>query len=591
MLVFFSLVLLSLQGLAQDIDSIREAIKKQKNDSLRAYQYCDLAEAYLEHESMNLEKVNEAAENGRALAMKFKDTLAMTFNMERLGHVLYYKGQYEQCLSLYFQILRNAETLGRLDIQARGHRMMGWIDLEMNEVEAGLNHFMKAKSILKSVHADSEEIALAYRGVGQLNYELKRYKEAKLYFDSALNEKPGMAVRERAFVMCNLGSLLRTLDRDLEASAKILNQGMHLIEKIEAHRDVYAKTLAELSLTYQKMGQIVNAERLAKNAYAVYLTVPFKRRYIGTYTIISTALTEAKDFENAFRVEHEMRVLNDSIFTTRNQTIVADLKTKYESEKKQSQITLLEQKLRSEQLEIEIRTWIAIGIALFFISMLILVAALFSFRSRYLLKVAEIQALQKIQMEKERIGRDLHDSLGGQLSSISVGLDRLAKSTMGVQPLQEIADKAIAELRDSLWVLDKPSLMIADVEQRINGLFWQYRKMEISMALSLQVDESLLKHQLDSDRGGQLFRILQEAIHNSVKHSNASQLEIAFKNEGTGMRITTSDNGIGFEPTTAQSDGHYGMKNMHTRALQIGAELNIRSTPGSGVSVSVRLPI
>lgn len=121
---------------------------------------------------------------------------------------------------------------------------------------------------------------------------------------------------------------------------------------------------------------------------------------------------------------------------------------------------------------------------------LIFTAVLFVIRSRYQLKVKEIQAIQKIQAEKERIGRDLHDSLGGQLSSISVGLDRLAKGNLGglVRPLQQIADKAIAELRDSLWVLDKPSLTIADVEQRINGLFWQYRKMEVPMVLRLQVD-------------------------------------------------------------------------------------------------------
>jgi signal transduction histidine kinase len=591
--VFFFLILLAYPGLAQNIDSIKNAIKSQRNDSLRAYQYADLAQAYLYHESMDLDKVNEAAESGMALAVKFKDTLAMTFNMERIGHVLYYRGLYEQCLLLYFQLLRNAEALKRLDIQARGHRMMGWIDLEMNELEDGLAHFMKAKSMLKSVHADSEEIALAYRGVGQLNYELKRYQQAKVYFDSALNEKPGMAIRERAFVMCNVGSLLRSLNHDFAASANILKQAMQLLEDTKSNRDVYAKALAELSLTWQANGQLGDAERLAKKAYLVYSTVPFKRRYIGTYSIIADALTKSKDFENALRVEHEMRVLNDSIFTTRNQTIVADLKTKYEIEKKQSQITLLEQRVRTERLEMENRNWMTMVIALFFVLILIFAAVLFVIRSRFLLKVKEIQAIQKIQAEKERIGRDLHDSLGGQLSSISVGLDRLAKGNLGglVHPLQEIADKAIAELRDSLWVLDKPSLTIADVEQRINGLFWQYRKMEVPMVLRLQVEESLLGHQLDSDRAGQLFRILQEATHNSVKHSNASQLEIVFKNQGINMLITISDNGIGFEPTAAQQNGHYGVKNMHTRAKQIGADLTILSTPSKGVCISVTLPV
>lgn len=69
--VFLFLILVARQGLAQNIDSIKNAIKSQRNDSLRAYQYADLAEAYLYHESMDLDKVNEAAESGMALAVKF----------------------------------------------------------------------------------------------------------------------------------------------------------------------------------------------------------------------------------------------------------------------------------------------------------------------------------------------------------------------------------------------------------------------------------------------------------------------------------------------------------------------------------------
>jgi signal transduction histidine kinase len=222
---------------------------------------------------------------------------------------------------------------------------------------------------------------------------------------------------------------------------------------------------------------------------------------------------------------------------------------------------------------------------------LILVVALVLIRSRYQSKINEIQTQNKIQLEKERIGRDLHDSLGSQLSSISIGLNRLAQSQHieNIQTVVDLADKAVAELRDSLWAMDKESITVSDLEQRIIGLFWQYRKIDVSMELEVRVENELSDVKLASGKAGHLFRIVQEAMHNCIKHSRASYFKINFLREPGFIRVTMKDDGLGFDSQHPQGE-HYGLKNIQLRARRINATCTISSAPGKGVKIDLLVP-
>ena len=195
--------------------------------------------------------------------------------------------------------------------------------------------------------------------------------------------------------------------------------------------------------------------------------------------------------------------------------------------------------------------------------------------------------------EKDRIMRDLHDSLGGQLSSISIGLSRVDKgvNTELIQWAQEMTDRAIHELRDSIWVMNKESVSIAEIEQRINGLFWQYRKIETPIDLQLKIQDSLANYTLTSYRAGDLYRIIQEATHNSIKHSRANRLQIVIEKQNNHILITISDDGIGFETPELLGGEHYGLQNMRKRADQLEASFEIISEIGKGTMIHLRAPL
>jgi signal transduction histidine kinase len=133
--------------------------------------------------------------------------------------------------------------------------------------------------------------------------------------------------------------------------------------------------------------------------------------------------------------------------------------------------------------------------------------------------------------------------------------------------------------------MDKESISLAEIEQRINGLFWQYRKIETPIDLQVKIDDALLTHQLKSNQAGHLYRIIQEATHNTIKHSRATHFQITFEKMQNQIQLTISDNGVGFDQSVQPAGDHYGMKNMKTRAEQMGADLAIESAQGSGVKM------
>jgi signal transduction histidine kinase len=87
-------------------------------------------------------------------------------------------------------------------------------------------------------------------------------------------------------------------------------------------------------------------------------------------------------------------------------------------------------------------------------------------------------------------------------------------------------------------------------------------------------------------RDDELLRIAQEAIHNSLRHARARHLGVSLRQEDGRLRLTVTDDGVGFDPAAAAvRSTHLGLTSMEERAQRVGATLEIRSTPGIGTTV------
>ncbi|RJG09401.1 response regulator [Massilia cavernae] len=200
--------------------------------------------------------------------------------------------------------------------------------------------------------------------------------------------------------------------------------------------------------------------------------------------------------------------------------------------------------------------------------------------------------------ERIRIAREVHDELGGFLSGIhsyiSVAMERARASGAAPDPL--LADaaclakdaigtvrKVITDLRPS--VLDQLGVWAA--------LEWYADQIErrSGLACSCEIDASVAGEELDAARSTMVFRIVQEALTNVVRHADASLAAVRVERQGADLHVTVRDDGKGIDPSRLLNRESWGVLGMTERARHFGGELRISGVPGQGTVLFLQLPL
>jgi signal transduction histidine kinase len=238
--------------------------------------------------------------------------------------------------------------------------------------------------------------------------------------------------------------------------------------------------------------------------------------------------------------------------------------------------------------------WARIIFAFFILS---IVAAVFYFisRNRYKKKLRKLQMEQEVQKEKQRLSRDLHDNLGSQLTWLSNNISQLQRAEKELQPveqrlnqLKEGAGELMQTLRETIWIINKEKISVVEFFDKLVSHASRY--IEAYPPLQLQTEENIsVNYQLNSGTALQLFRICQEAITNACKHAAATTLSIKADADEKHFAITVSDNGKGFDSSSENLTGHYGLQNMRERARESSLQFQLQSSHGKGSLVLVSL--
>ncbi|MCL1950760.1 MAG: sensor histidine kinase [Turicibacter sp.] len=205
----------------------------------------------------------------------------------------------------------------------------------------------------------------------------------------------------------------------------------------------------------------------------------------------------------------------------------------------------------------------------------------------------EQELLEKaIFQERNRLARELHDSVSQQLFAISMMSSAIHESTPAEFPMkkqlgavEEMAVQAQGEMRALLLHLRPVQLEGKKLVKGIEELLTELSAKQ-SMEISWHLDPLGLEHGVEDH----LFRILQEAISNTLRHSKATKLEVRFRKVESLALLRIIDNGVGFDPVQRKA-GSYGLGSMHERTTEIGGSLKIISAPGKGTQVEVKVPI
>lgn len=212
--------------------------------------------------------------------------------------------------------------------------------------------------------------------------------------------------------------------------------------------------------------------------------------------------------------------------------------------------------------------------------------------------ISEKVEQERVQEERTRIARELHDTLEQELAGIGLQLD-LAKARMqgeegrAKEPVElalRMLRRCQGETRRSISNLRSTQLEGGDLAKAMRYLVDELKAgtpihLELEVVGTPQKLPGLVEHNL--------LRLTQEALTNGLKHSGASRIEIKIRYETLRILIEVKDDGRGFDPLgkETEKEGHFGLQGMKERAAKLGATLKIESEPGKGVCISLELPL
>jgi signal transduction histidine kinase len=199
------------------------------------------------------------------------------------------------------------------------------------------------------------------------------------------------------------------------------------------------------------------------------------------------------------------------------------------------------------------------------------------------------------QEERQRLAREIHDTLGQAFTAILVQL-RSAEETLcgapalarsAITQVRELARDGLADTRQAVDALRPQTLDRFDLATALRRAVVQ---ATLGMPLDVQCNVQGDVYTLSLDTATHLLRIAQEALANTLKYADARRLSVELVFEPQQAQLRVQDDGRGFDPTLAAAAGGFGLLSMRARAAAIGAELTICSAPGQGTTLLVALP-
>ena len=471
--------------------------------------------------------------------------------------------------------LRTTGLLKHQDLplgKAANLKLLGIIKFAQEQHASALNYFTKSLKIYTRRNNRFHIADVSYR-IGLLLSKQGKYAEAMAKYEAALQ-----------------------IFRQVKDADSILNTEM-----------AYAEALTKTGSIDRAIGLLNKCRDEARqNGQLTNL----KRAYLG----LADTYSARKDFEAALQNHRAYYSANDSLFNSERLKIVNELEARYQFEKTRRDMSELEQKnaLRATAIKAQKQLSLVLGASAVILAGL----ALFFYRNLQKNKLITLQQTtldrQKIReleqenelaslramikgqnQERKRIANDLHDSLGGLLSTVKLRFDAARQAVFS--PTQQLAfnkgnellDLACAEVRNIAHNLMPESITKFGLHAAIEDLCDALQETTPSRINFQTIN---LHTSIEENRALNLYRIVQELLHNAIKHALAANVLIQLAQQQDTIHLTVEDDGTGFDPRNSTHRG-MGLKSVHSRVRYLGGKLDVESHPQKGTTFHISVPL
>lgn len=624
-------------------DSLLRIIAIAPVDSLKIQAYYSYGEIF---ETVQPDSALYYYSKGKALAKQIHSPRSVANSASYFIIVLNNQGKFREALELCKEALDIYLKEGSQRDQCRGYINIGSEWQYLSDFHSAADNYLKGKKIAEALN-DKRLQRVASNNLASIFNSLSQYDKGKDYASQSLllarELKDDYSIASSTINLAVSETNLKQNDRAIAHFREVYNLGVQLEDSLlqmdgwigmgDNYRDLrqfdsaasyYDKTIliahARGYREYELYGQM-GISRLLLEAHEYGKAEKAVKKGIALATSLGSRL-ELKDlylraaelYENtgnlkqslAFRKEFEK--LNDTLLNEKNSSNINLLEIKFETEKKESKITSLENEKQIRELRLRRQNALNGILWISAIALAVIVLLIYRFyRQQQTMQQQRILELEKEKQltaaaavlqgqeeERSRLARDLHDSLGGMLSGIKHSFTDLKETIIMTPENMQRFEKGITLLDTSINEFRRVAHNMMPESLQQFGLNAAIR--DFCADLNNQKNLKVIYQSYEMDNFSipnttsiTIYRVIQELLNNIIKHAGASEAIVQVSHEDRKLLITVEDNGKGFDTSILQQAEGIGWNNIRNRLDFIKGKVDIQSEPDKGTSVNIEI--
>jgi len=629
-LVCFSLRLLS-QDVNLNIEKLKEKLKTNPDARNTAIIFSDLTWYY---STVSIDSALNYGEKAIIASKALGDSTLIAQVFSDVGAVYFRKGDFQNSKINYLKAYNIRKKRNDYKGLAKINNNLANIYEKTQQYKAAMSSFLEALKYFESVK-DEKNIHVIKGNIGLILLKIKNYDKAFTYINDAVQYQEANNSTEELCVSClNLGNVylqlkdtvnaLKLYEKSLKACTTIGNKkgissgynniaaikteqkkskdAIALYTKVKSMREELNSELDKanfdlnLAIEYMAKKDYKNAKILLLSVENVFSKTKNNSNLQFNYKSLIDTYSQLNQPESVRVYLNKLIVLNANLLESSVLKETAELETKYQTLKKEKLLLQKESEAREKNILL---------IRISFLGLFIVLMGLIFYRQQSLKRkqqsrefqlktaIAEIETQNLLKEQRISISRDLHDNIGSHLTFIISSINNLMYKHKNqnetlynqLKKIESFAAETIAELRDTIWAMDLKSFQLDNLKNRLISFIEKQKSVNPDFSIDFEEDMKSGEIELNSFAGITIYRIIQEFTNNTIKHAEATKLNISLSIQGEYLHIKLMDNGKGFDLTNCNR-GH-GLYNMEKRCQELEGEITMQSELGRGTSVSL----
>ncbi len=532
------------------------------------------------------------------------DTVNHVRCLSNIAYVYYYKGDYSNAITYFHRALYLNQKIGDKKNEADIQLGIGNLNCSLKKNDDAERRFHLAYHLYNEI-CDSASMGVCLRNLGSLYYSTNQYQKAIILYHKSLQiwqsyKSPAGKIK----CYNSIGFAYFELQEFL-LSEKYFETALLQAEEIGSKDEIAmaANGLAQVNFELGNYDLVIEYSNMAMEISEKTESLSNMNASLET---LSDTYAQLGDYKKAYEYHQLFKEKNDSLYNIETTSQLNEIQTKYETEKKEKEIIKLNEANKIKVLEIEKerrskQTQLFIFIVIIVVVILSSTIVYFLYKSKKNAAMAKLQksrfrdVIEAEEKERKRIAADLHDSVGLMLATTKLNLSELddtyncdSASSEILNSALDLIDETSMEVRNISHNMMPGALIELGLLSALKGIVFkinQNHKINVNIKSNCQHERFYYMLEIT------VYRIFQEIISNTIKHSKATEVEVCLFKENSLLVLNVKDNGVGINKNSMEKSTGIGWKNIYSRLTILNGHIDFNNDKDNGTTIKIVIPL